>query len=95
VVDRDQGLLGAGLDLLDGPGVAVRIAEAEERPTVALVEDRDLAAFDAAIGQLLAGRLGIGDDQRASSRAPSRSAMAGRRSRSSSPTLAALAARRA
>ena len=55
MLERDERHFGAGLDLLDGPRVAVGVAEAEERAAVALVEDLDLAGLDAAIEQLLAG----------------------------------------
>ena len=51
------------LELLDRPGVAVGVGEAEERAAVALVEDDDLAALDAAAHQLRAGGRGIGDDE--------------------------------
>ena len=82
VVERDQRLLAADLELLDRPGVAVRVAEAEERAAVALVEDHDLAGLDAPVEQLLAGGLRRRRRRaaaRASSPAPSRAATAGRR----------------
>src|ERR1044071_5464065 len=60
---RDQGHLRADLELLDGPGVAVRIGKSEERAAVALVEDLDLAALDAAAHQLVPGGQGIRDHQ--------------------------------
>src|SRR6478735_8662154 len=63
VLGPDQGLLAADLELLDRPGVAVRIGEAEERATVLGREDHDLAAFDTTTDELGTGRLGIGDDE--------------------------------
>src|SRR5436190_6098932 len=63
VLDGDQGLLAADLQLLHRPAVAVGIGEAEERAAISLVELHDLAHRDTPIEELLARRLGIGDDQ--------------------------------
>src|SRR6266545_3866490 len=59
-LDRDQRLLGAYLQLLHGPGVAVRVGEAEEGAAVLVAERGELARLDAAADQLLAGGRGIG-----------------------------------
>lgn len=53
----DEWLLAADLQLLDRPGIAVGVAEADEGATVALVEHRDLAALDTPIDELLACRV--------------------------------------
>src|ERR1017187_3973437 len=50
-------------DLLDGPVVAVGIAEEEELPAVPGVQRLDLRGLDATPGQLGAGGLDVGDDQ--------------------------------
>src|SRR4029450_11975371 len=63
MLHRDQRLLAADLELLDGPRVAVGIGKAEERAAVPFVEDHDLAALDAAGGQLRACDVGIGHAQ--------------------------------
>jgi hypothetical protein len=63
MLERDQRSVRADLELLDGPGVAVRVAEAEERAAVAWVEHGDLAAFDAPIEQLTSCRFGVGDHE--------------------------------
>src|SRR6478735_453234 len=63
VVERDERGLATHLQLLHCPGVAVRVAEAEERAAVTLVEDLDLARFHTATDELGAGRLGVRDDQ--------------------------------
>src|SRR3954470_8619494 len=63
VLRRDQRLLAADLELLHGPRIPVRIAEAEERAAVALVEHHDLADLDPAIDQLLPRRSGVRDDE--------------------------------
>src|SRR6516164_8062614 len=60
---RNQRLLPSGLDLLHGPGVAVGVAEAEERPAVSLVEDGELAHVDAACDQILARCVRVGHDE--------------------------------
>lgn len=52
---RDQRLVRSHLQLLRGPSVAIGTAEPEERSAIVLVEHRDLAALEAAIGQFLAG----------------------------------------
>jgi hypothetical protein len=52
VLDGDERHRGADSQLLDGPGVAVGVGEAEEGAAVALVELLDLAGLDAAIEQL-------------------------------------------
>src|SRR6478609_5858850 len=63
MIDRDERFLGPDLKLLDRPGVAVRVAEPEERAAVALIEDLDIARLDAALEQLLAGGRRVRDDQ--------------------------------
>ena len=63
VLYRDQLLLTADLELLHGPRVAVRVAEAEERAAVVGREHHNLAALDTAIDQLPAGGLRVGDDE--------------------------------
>jgi hypothetical protein len=54
VLQRDERGLPSDLQLLHGPRVAVRIAEAEEGAAIALVEDHDVAAGDATADQLIA-----------------------------------------
>src|SRR5213083_2362317 len=56
-LDRDERLLGAHLQLLHGPRVAVRVGEAEEGGAVLVAEVDDLTRLDAAAEQLLAGGL--------------------------------------
>src|SRR5512142_1240139 len=63
VLRRDQRALRAGLDLLDGPRVAVGVLEAEEGAAVALVEDHHLADLDATVDQLLPCGAGVWHDQ--------------------------------
>src|SRR6478752_3547760 len=58
---RDQRFVGAGLDLLHGPGVPVGIAETEEGSAVTVVEDGDLAGLDAAVQQFMPGCCRVGD----------------------------------
>ena len=60
---RNQRLLGAGLDLLNHPAVAVRIGEIEESAAVALVDDIDLADGDTAPAQFFPRTVGVGDDE--------------------------------
>ena len=92
----DQRLLAAGLELLDGPRVAVRVAEAEQRAAVALSKTwislqstpRSTSSWRAsaasATHQLEAAQ---------SSLAPSPDAPEGRQRRSSNPSRAASAVR--
>src|SRR3989442_1534313 len=63
MLDRDQRFVGADFELLHGPGVAVRVAEAEERAAVAWVEHGDLAAFHAAVEQLASCRFRVRDHE--------------------------------
>src|SRR4051812_23774741 len=60
---RDEWLLAADLELLDGPRVAVRVGEAEERATVARVDDLDVGALDAPADELGSSRGGVGHDE--------------------------------
>jgi hypothetical protein len=62
-LDGDQRLLGADLQLLHCPGVAVRVGEAEEGAAVLVAEGDELARLDAAADQLVSGGLGVGDHQ--------------------------------
>jgi hypothetical protein len=65
------GLLAAAGDLLDGPAVAVRIAEEDETDVVewiglrarALAQELDIADVDLSLGELGSRRVDVGDDQ--------------------------------
>src|SRR6478736_8139235 len=60
---RDERLVGARPELLDRPRVAVRVGEAEERASVAGVDDLDLGALDPPADELVPGRRRVGDDE--------------------------------
>ena len=57
------GLLGACLDLLHDPRVAVGVGEFEQRSAVTFVDDVDLPRLHAAGEQFFAGAVGVGDDE--------------------------------